>query len=44
MKALKLCGKKMAESEDIKYLGEIMPNSLEESVQKTVLKHLGIAK
>ena len=34
----------MTESEEIKYLGEIITNSLEESIHKTAMKRIGIAK
>merc|ERR1711954_195883 len=43
-KPLVLSEQKMTESEEIKYLGEIITNSLEESIHKTVMKHIGIAK
>ena len=42
-KPLVLSEQKMTESEEIKYLGEIITNSLEESIHKTVMKRIGIA-
>ena len=41
---LTLCGEKMKEVSEIKYLGDWISSSLEESVQRTVSKRINIAK
>ena len=41
---LMLCGTQMKEVEEVKYLGEIITMNNDESVHKTVLKRIGLAK
>ena len=39
-----LSGQKLKEREEIKYLGDLITNSLEESIHRTVMRRIGIAK
>ena len=43
-KPLMLSGKKMEEVKTIKYLGDRISNSLQESIHQTVMKRIGLAK
>ena len=41
---LKLCGHDMKEAKALKYLGDFLSYDLEDSIQQTVLKRIGVAK